>query len=484
MKKSFLYNWMMLPIVITVIAACSSGSGNWPQFRGSDGNMTVNVKNLPEKWSNDTNVLWTYEMSGSGWSSPVVWGDRIYISSAYAEKKSTPDNQGAGPMPGAGQAPPPPPGQGPGGMPAGGQMPPAGARPMPAAGFQMPEDTSYKHDIYRWELTCIDLNTGKEIWKQVAHTGSPKTGSHAGNGYASETPVTDGERIYVYYGMIGLFCYDMDGKLLWSKDLGAYKTNNSFGTGSSPILYEGVLYIQVDNEENSFVIALDGITGEEKWKVAREEGTNYSSPFLWQNKVRTELVLNGKTARSYDPATGKLLWEIQIGKPGTVPSPFGDKDRLYIGCPGGFTGGGPFFAVTAGASGDITPAAGELTSEGVVWSDSSVMIGNATPALAQGYIYMISSRNGDVSCYKAASGEKMYQENLGSFATVYISPWVFNNKVYFTDEKGVTKVISAGEKFEIVGQNKLGDKFWAPIAVAKNAYIFKGEKKLFCLKAL
>lgn len=531
MKENFIVKWMLLPALASALAACSSGSGNWPQFRGADGNMTVKATNLPEKWGNDTNVMWLYEMTGSGWSSPIIWGDRVYISSAYAEYKSAPagqgefpgfggpmpagermpqagaPGQGPGGMPGGGQAPPagsdpmqgggqaPPEGgfePGPGGMTRGGQAPPAGAAgqpafgggPVPGGGFPMQEDTSYRQDIYRWELTCIDLNTGKEIWKKVSHKGNPRGGTNPGNGYASETPVTDGERIYVYFGMIGVFCYDMDGNLLWQKDLGSYKTRNSWGTGSSPVLHEGVLYIQVDNEENSFVIALDGATGEEKWKVARDEKTTYSSPYIWRNKVRTELVLNGKTARSYDPATGELLWELKIGGAETIPSPFGDKERLYIGCPGGMTGGGPFFAVRAGASGDITPAEGELTSEGVVWADSSAMIGNATPALADGYIYMLSSRNGELSCYRAATGEKLYQEKAGPLSSAYVSPWVYNNKVYLTDERGVTQVVRAGASFEVLGQNKLDDKFWAPVAVARDAYIFKGEKKLYCLKEL
>ena len=185
--------------------------------------------------------------------------------------------------------------------------------------------------MYRWELSCVDLETGNELWKKVVHEGSPRTKKHANTNYAGETPVTDGERIYVYFGMTGLFCFDMDGTLVWEKDLGAYETQNGWGTGSSPVLHEGVLYVQVDNEEYSFLVALDSESGEEIWKVDREEKTSYSTPYIWKNSVRNELVTGGIRARSYDPASGELFWELQMDGRYNIPGPVSDKDLLYMG---------------------------------------------------------------------------------------------------------------------------------------------------------
>jgi outer membrane protein assembly factor BamB len=458
--------------LLTSILMFSSCTKNWPQFEKIGNDLVIKGINLPEKWGNDTNVAWTYDLNGTGWSSPVIWGDKIFISSAIPEYKSSGitqeeeegDEEREGP-------PPPPPGTP---MPGMGQMPPAGPPPMP------PVDTNYKHDIYRWEVTCIDLKTGKEIWKQVAFKGSPKTGTHAGNGYASETPVTDGERVYVYFGMTGLFCYDMDGNLIWNKDMGAYQTQNNWGTGSSPVLYKEVLYLQIDNEENSFLVALDAKTGEEKWRVGREEKTNYSTPVIWKNKVRTELVTGGNKARSYDLATGKLLWELKLGG-GSIPSPVGDNENLYIGNPGGGPVGGTLFSVKAGAEGDITPPAGSLVSNWVVWADTSVTLGKTSPVLYKGLLY-ISSDGGDFSCYNAETGKNIYRQKIENIRDCYASPWVYKDKYYFTDERGVTRAVKTGEQFEILSQNKISDKFWASAAIVNNTYVFKGAKKLYCVK--
>jgi len=427
-------------------------------------------KNLPEEWGNDRNVAWTYKMDGTSWSSPVVWGNRVFISSTFPIKVNpVPERE---PMPG----PPPEGGEPqPGQMPQPGQGPPMGPRPEEI-------DTSYLEEIYRWEVTCIELKTGEELWKQAAYEGTPKIGKQQGNTYASETPVTDGKRIYGYFGPIGLFCYDMDGKLLWEKDLGTYKTQSGWGTGSSPVIYKGLIYIQVDNEVTSFVVALDAKTGEEKWRVQRDEKTNYSSPVIWKNKIRTELVTTGKTARSYDPETGELLWELEIGGEQTVPSPVGDQEKIYLGNSGGREVKGNLFAVKAGAEGDITPADSGMLSEGVVWIYPDAGIGNASPLLYNGLLYIISSRGGEILCLNSVNGEVVYKERVSDIAAVWASPWAYNDKIWFFDEKGITRSFKAGEKFELISENRLDDKFLASVAITNNAYIFKGVEKLYCVK--
>lgn len=459
--------------VALLLTSCAGN--NWPQFRGPANNMTVNNSNLPDQWGLDQNIRWTYELSGSGWSSPIVWGDKLFISSAFPEKKSAPAVQEPqGPPPGAGPRRPQ-------GGPQGGPPPGMGQNRPQGQPMMMMEDTTYRNDIYRWEMTCIDLKTGRELWKSVARKGSPRTATQPGNTYASETPVTDGKRVYVYYGMNGVYSYDLDGKLLWEKDLGAFKTLNSWGTGSSPVVYNDMLFLQIDNEAGSFVVALNAENGEEIWRAERDEKTNYSTPVIWKNKNRTELVTTGKTVRSYDPATGKLLWQLTLGAQMLIPSPVPTKDMLYLGNNGGRESKGKLYAIRAGADGDITPAEGATTSTGVAWIQPEAETANPSPLLHDGFIYVMSSRGGKMVCLDAATGDTVYRQKVDSVGACWASPWANRDKIFITDDKGTTHVVSAGRKMEVLFRNKLDDKMWASVAVTKDAYILKGVKKLYCI---
>jgi outer membrane protein assembly factor BamB len=438
-------------------------SGQWTQFRGSDQNMVITKSDLPTTWSETQNVKWIYNTDGTGWSSPVVWGNKVFITSAVTIKKvkvpqtppPTPQTQGAAPA----------------------------VQPPAPAVSQEEEDTSYRQDVYRWEVTCVDLESGKEIWKQVALEGNPRVKTHDGNGYAAETPVTDGKRVYAYFGMTGLFCYDMDGKLLWKKDLGAFRTMKGWGTGSSPVVLNDIVYVQVDNEVNSFLVALDAQTGNEKWKVNREEKTNYSTPVIWKNSIRSELVILGKTVRSCDLNTGSILWEMKIKGENSIPSPVFEKDMLYLGNAGGRETKGSLYAVKAGAKGDISLAGEAKSNEYIAWSVAEAPIGNPSPVLHNGYLYILSSRGGELSCFDAANGNKVYTNKIESVTACWSTPWIYNNIFYFYDERGYTKQVKTGPQFELIPtQNKLDDKFWASIAVANNSYILKGAKKVYCIK--
>ncbi len=428
---------------VLLLASCSTN--HWPQFRGSENNMVTANTNLPDDWGMGKNIRWTFDLSGTGWSSPVVWGNKVFIASAFAEKKSP-------------------------------------VKPEePESDEPEKEDTSYLSDIYRWEVTCIDLKTGKKLWEQVARKGSPRVGAESGNTYASETPVTDGKRIYVYFGMTGVYCYDFDGKLIWQKDLGAYPTLNNWGTGSSPVLYKDLLFIQIDNEKSSFLIALSTANGEEKWRADRQEKTNYSTPVIWKNKTRDELVTAGKTARSYDPATGKILWQLNMGGEMSISSPVADQEHLYIGIGGGRDAKGNLFAVKAGAEGDITPAEGQRISKGVAWSQPKAEVGSTSPLLLNGLIYFLGGRGGKMACWDAATGDSVYRSKADSMASCWASPWANNDKLFITDEKGTTHIFKAGKKFEVLSRNKLDDKFWSSVAITEDAYILKGEKSLYCI---
>ncbi len=425
-----------------LIPACTS---NWPQFRGPEQNMIANAKSLPDKWGEETNIRWTTAINGDSWTSPVVWGNKVFVASAAPVKVSPPQER--------------------------------------QPGDQQPqeEDKSYLQDIYRWELSCFDLNSGKELWNQVAREGNPRTKKHRAHNYAGETPVTDGKRLYVYFGMTGVYCYDLNGALLWEKDLGAYASLNGWGTGSSPVVYRDKLYIQVDNEENSFLVALDTGTGDEVWRAERDEKTNYSTPYIWKNSLRTELIAGGQTALSYDPETGEVLWKLHVKGYYNIPSPVGDREHLYLGNTAWRDTPGTMFCVKAGGEGDITPEEGETTGEWVIWSNPDAPTANPSLLYTGGLLYQVSSRGGTITCFDAATGEQVYSEKIEGVGACWASPWIWEGKVCFTDEKGVTRVFKAGRTFELLHENTLDDKFWASVAITKDAYVMKGVEKLYCI---
>lgn len=281
--------------------------------------------------------------------------------------------------------------------------------------------------------------------------------------------------------MTGIFCYDMKGNLIWQNDLGAFKTLNSWGTGSSPVLYKNVVYLQIDNEVNSFIVALDALSGAEKWRVAREEKTTYSTPYLWKNNQRDEIVTCGTSARSYDPETGKLLWEMKMGGKMSIPSPVGDNEHLYIANTGGPDAIGSLSSVKAGATGNITADTLSMTSSGVEWYRPDAGTGNPSPVLHNGLIYILASNGKNLSCIDVISGKTIYSQKLEKVSTCWATPWVYKDNLYITDERGTTLIVKTGEQFEIVSQNRIKDKFWASAALSYDAYIFKGVNKVYCI---
>jgi len=429
--------------IALLTASLPARSENWPQFRGPDSNFLPSEAGLPHEWGPGKNVRWVSQVPGAGWASPVVWEDRIFIATSVMQQEGN-DTE-------------PPPNYNSGRI--------------------------GKESVLRWELHCLDRNTGRLLWKRVAVEGNPRVRTHPSNTYASETPVTDGKRIYVYFGMMGLFCYDFDGTLVWKKDFGGYRMDGDWGTGSSPILYGSNLYLQIDSEEDSFLVAIDTETGAERWRVERDERSSWSTPMIWRNKVRIELVTNANTVRSYDPASGELLWTLEYEGGRASASPTGDQDVLYVGNEARRDGGGQLFAVKAGASGDITPAPGESTSEGVLWSRPEGGPQFASPLLYEGYLYILERRRGAVSCYDAKTGEPAYfLERLPGARAFWASPWAYDGKIFCPDDTGTTHILKPGPEFEVLATNSLDDKFWASPAFSQGAIILRGVDSIYCIE--
>jgi outer membrane protein assembly factor BamB len=451
-----------------VLMADPARAENWTQFRGANGDGVAKDAQLPDEWSKDTNVAWKMKVPGVAWSAPIIWGDKVFVTTAVTDNQKKPTGGFGGP----------------------------GGRPGGFGRDPKPPDVMYK-----WEIYCLSAADGKVLWKQTAAEQKPKIHIHASNSYATETPVTDGERIYAYFGMTGVFCYDLSGKQIWKKDLGSYRMAMGHGTGSSPVLDDGRLFIQCDNEEKSFLVALDAKTGKELWRVERSERTAWSTPLVWKNKVRTEVVCAGtQHARSYDPATGKQLWELG-GMSGQIKaSPVADAEMLYVGTgggPGGFggfgerpgpggrggrDGGKPLFAVKAGAAGDITLKDGAKSNDGVAWHLPQG--GPATPSLLlyQGCLYVLEERAGQLICYDARTGKQHYKERLQGSRGFTSSPWAADGKVYFVDSDARTFVVQAGQEFKLLGKNEIDEMCWSSPAVANGALFLRTVEQLYCIK--
>jgi len=424
---------------------------NWPQFRGQYSNNLPNEKTLPIEWDEEKNILWKTDFPGLGWSSPIIWENKVFISTAVLDESSVPAESGS-------QASSSDRGRN---------------RPNPN-----PSDV-----IYTLELHCLDLKTGRTIWNKVAYKGKPTYTTHRDNTYASETPVTDGKYIYVYFGNMGLYCYDFSGNLVWKKDLGVYKMQSRWGTSTSPLLYGDTIFMQMDNEDNPFLAALDKKTGEERWRVQRDEKSNWGTPIIWKNKVRTELVTPGKIVRSYDLITREVLWELAVGGGRNICSPTGDDERLYFGNEERRDGGGFFFAVKAGASGNITPKEGKTISSGVAWSHGDTGVSMASPLVYKGFVYIVERGRGVITCFEAQSGEIMYQrEKLPDAKSLWASPWAFNDKIFCLDDTGTTHVVQAGPEFKLLHQNKIDDKFWPSVAISNGTLVLRGLNTVYCIR--
>jgi outer membrane protein assembly factor BamB/Spy/CpxP family protein refolding chaperone len=370
--------------------------------------------------------------------------------------------------------------------------------------------------VYKWEIYCLNAADGKVLWKQTAVEQKPTIPAHPSNGYATETPVTDGERVYAYFGMTGVFCYDITGKFLWKVNLGSYRVAMGYGTGSSPVAHDGRLFVQCDNDEKSFLVALDGKTGKQLWRAERPEKSSWSTPIIWKNKVRTEIVcLGSPRVRSYDPASGKQLWEM-AGLTGQVKaSAVASDEMLYLGTGGGFGGfgqgegapgeeapgggaagggrggrggrgamggGKPLFAVKAGAAGDITLKEGAKSNDGVAWFLPQAGPSTASPLLLGDYLYVLEERNGLLSCYNAKTGKQVYKERLPGARGFTSSPWAYDGKVFCLDDSGTTHVIQAGPAFKVLGKNSLNEMCWASPAVGGGALFLRTVDALYCIK--
>ena len=427
----------------------AQGQEHWPRFRGANA-MSVAQEDprLPDRWSKTENVHWRVDAPGLGWSSPIIWGKRVFLTSVVCDEADANEAPKAGLYNGRGRQ-------------------------------EIPKGT------HHWLTTCFDIETGKQLWQHEAHTGSPPVGRHPKSTYASETPATDGERLYVLFGDLGLWCYDMEGKVLWEHHIEAKKTMYDYGAAGSPVVHENQVIVVYDNHEASYIAAFDTKTGKERWRTARDEKSTWATPFIWKHAQRTEIVVSGKNRiRSYD-LSGKVLWECG-GKMSNliIPSPFAAHDLLYV-TSGYFADKvRPVFAIKPGASGDISLDEDneETSNEFVQWYLRKAGPYNTSPIVYNERYFTLLDR-GMMTCHHAKTGVEIFgRVRFPKGATFTSSPWAYNGKVFCLSEAGVTYVLDANaNEFTILTENNLDAFCMASPAVAQGKLFIRTEDALYCL---
>ncbi len=411
----------------------------WPQFRGPGSMGVADSPRLPETWSTTTNVRWKTAIPGHGWSSPVVWGERIFVTSVI----------------------------------------PASETEAPVKGLYFGGERPAPKVEHRWMVYAIDRTSGKIVWEREARRGLPVS-RHLKNTYASETPVTDGARVYVSFGNVGIFAYDFAGKLAWSVPVAPLPTHSGWGTAASPVLHNGRLYIVHDNEQQSYVTALDARTGKAVWRTDRQERTSWATPYVWEHAGRTEIVTaaTGKI-RSYD-LEGKLLWQLGPMSSIAIPTPFSKFGLLYV--TSGYVGDAtrPVYAIKPGASGDISLAKGETSNASVAWSLPQGGPYNPSPIVHGDYYYTLFDR-GFFTCHDAKTGKEIYTKvRLDPTASGFTSsPWAYNGKLFAMSEDGTTYVIQAGPEFKVIGRNVLDEFTMASPAIDRDSLFIRTASSLY-----
>lgn len=424
----------LLPSLSALANLNTNGDDHWPQWRGPFFNGVARG-GAPTEFGDAKNVKWKVPIAGRGFSTPIIWGDRIFLTTAVPTGKVTTAAQPRHPNGGGG------------------------------AGQE-----------HQFIVLCLDRKTGKTLWERIAKTAIPHEGYHRTYGsFASNSPLTDGKYVYVTFGSRGTYCYDFEGKLVWEKDLGVQmRMRNEFGEGTAPLLAGNQLILNCDQEGDSFVVALDKRNGKELWRTARDEVSTWATPLLIEHKGRKQLVISAtKKVRAYDPDNGKQIWECAGLGVNAIAAPVWQGDLVYA-----MTGhiNPKLMAIRLGREGDLTGT------DAVVWSHTRGLSYTPSPVLHQGKFYALTD-NGMLSCFDAATGKPYYhQQRLPQPDSFKASPVGADGKLYLASESGVVTVIKMGEQFEVLATNTLTDEFFvASPVVAAGELFLRSRSHLFCI---
>ncbi len=445
-RTIFTLETALLAILGLNLRAAPATDANWPQFRGPGARGVVSDPNanLPDRWSATNNVEWKADIPGRGWSSPIVWGERVFMTTVVG----------------------------------------AGESEAPRRGLYLGGERPASAEELQWKVLCLDLLTGKVQWERQVHQGPPPGPKHVKNSFASATPMTDGQRVYAYFGNVGLFCFDLEGHPVWTNLIAPHPIRNGWGSGASPVLHRGRIYLVNDNEDQSYLQALDASTGKEIWRVDRDEKSNWATPGIWENEQRTEIVTPGTgLTRAYD-LDGKLLWWFKGMSGITIATPYADEGLLYVSS--GFVADRlrPLYAIRPGASGDITLSPGQTTNRFIAWCQPTAAPYNPSTLLYDGRLYVLLDR-GVLSAFNPRTGVPIYEsQRIPEGLNFSASPWAYNDLVFCLNENGVTFVIRAGDRFELLHSNPLAadDMCLASPAIAGDRLLIRSSARLYCIR--
>jgi len=430
----------ILALIVTNNAGASGPS--WPQWRGPSGQGVSEEKNLPTSWNTVSNIKWKVAIDGRSHSSPIVWGNRVFLTTAVEGSVV----QGAK----------------------------AVKHTLEGGKEFLHPDSVGADKKHTFKVVCIDRDSGKIVWQSTAWEGTPYDNRHRKSSYAASTPATDGKLVYAFFGTEGLYAYDFKGKLAWKADLGKLGTVG-MGTGTSPILFDNLVIVQADEEngEASFIVAVDKNTGKEAWRTPRKVQVSWSTPLLVRTSKRAELIASGtESVIAYDPATGKELWRHKGVESNAIPSPVANNDMVFLvaGFPAKIA-----MAIKLGQSGDLTGT------PNVPWTYAKGTAYVPSPILYGDYLYLTTDR-GILTCIDAKTGEVKYEGGrIPIPATFTASPVAFEGKILMTSEDGDTFIVKAGPQHEILGTNSVGEPVYASPAIADGRIFIRGEKNLYCI---
>lgn len=430
------------------VPAAAPAAGSWPSFRGALARGVADGMRLPDTWdgAKGTNILWRTAIPGLAHSSPIVWGNRIFVTSAVSSRTD------------------------------------ATFRPGLYGDGAASDDRSRQ----RWTIYALDRKTGKMLWERVAHEGEPKEKRHVKSTYASATPVTDGRVVVASFGSHGLHAYDVTGKFLWKVDfgrldVGAYDIPTfEWGPASSPIIWNGLVIAQVDTQTDSFLIALTADTGETVWKTDRDEIPSWGTPTVAATSAGPVLVTNASNfIRGYDPASGTELWRLGGSSKITAPTPI-FEDGVFVVA----SGRGPerpIFVIRPGARGDVTLPAGKTSSDAVAWSRTGRGSYMPTPLIYKGLLYVLAN-NGVFDAYNLQTGAEVYRQRLTSVGNGFsASPVAADGRIYLSNEDGDIIVVTAGPEFKQIATNSMGELLMATPALSDGVMYVRTARSLFAV---
>lgn len=440
MKSKFLLSLCLLLIAIPIPAFGESFADNWHQWRGPDATGVSTTADPPVEWSEDENVKWKVAIEGQGTSTPIIWGNKVFVLTAIntgVKDPSIPDPED-----------------------------------QPKTNFF---DIKQPNAQHAFVVLCLDRNTGKEIWRQTATTKIPHQGAHNDNDFAPASPTTDGKHLYCWFGSAGLFCFDLQGNKIWEKDLGEVKVGSSLGEGCSPVLHNGKIVIVRDHAGQSTIEVLDAKTGKELWKRKRDEGNAWATPRIIQHSGKTQVITAASGfVRSYDLDNGDIIWQCSGLTGNAIPCPVVEGD--YVICMSGYQGYSAM-AIPLTETGDISD------SDKILWKKERGTPYIPSPLLYEGLLYYNQSNQSILTCLNSKTGEVVFgPERVGELSNIYASPVGAGGRVYLTGRNGNTLVLQRGPDYEVTALNKLDERFDASPAIAGNQLFLRGAKHLYCIE--